>query len=346
MHILIPGGCGFIGSSIAIYLKQNIKNCVVTTIDNLSRNTSYLNEKKLKKHNIKNIKFDLSSDRYSAQADLNRIRVDFIIDCCAEPSVEISKVNPQLVFNSNLKSTLNLLEIAKKKKSKIIYLSTSRVYSIKKINSLFNKIKYKSKLLKKIKINENFSVESPLSIYGFTKLSSEILIKEYSFLYNIKYIINRCGVVSGYGQFGKQDQGFLSMWLWRHLNKLKIYYQGYGGYGHQVRDILDINDLCILIKEQLSKIDKINNQTFNVGGGIKNALSLIELTNYSRSITSNNIKIKKKIKTSKYDLRYFVTDNKKVYSKYKWRVKKGLNLIIKETLKSLIQNKKSLHKIL
>ena len=106
MHILIPGGCGFIGSSIAIYLKQNIKNCVITTIDNLSRNTSYLNEKKLKKHNIKNIKFDLSSDRYSARSDLNRIKVDFIIDCCAEPSVEISKVNPQLVFNSNLFITL------------------------------------------------------------------------------------------------------------------------------------------------------------------------------------------------------------------------------------------------
>ena len=47
MLILIPGGCGFIGSNLAIYLKQNIKNCVVITIDNLSRNTSILNEKKL-----------------------------------------------------------------------------------------------------------------------------------------------------------------------------------------------------------------------------------------------------------------------------------------------------------
>ncbi len=345
MHILIPGGCGFIGSSIAIYLKQNIKKCTVTTIDNLSRNTSYLNQNKLKKYNIKNIKLNLSSS--DCLTKLNFIKkIDFIIDCCAEPSVELSKTQPNLVFNSNLKSTLNLLEFAKKKKSKIIYLSTSRVYSIKLINDLFKKINFNKKLPKKIKINENFSVESPISFYGFTKLSSEMLIKEYSFLHNIKYIINRCGVISGYGQFGNQDQGFLSMWLWRHLNKIKIDYQGFGGFGHQIRDILDIKDLCFLIKEQISKINKINNQTFNVGGSTNNSISLVELTNYSMFATSNKTIIKKKLKTSNYDLRYYVTDNKKVYSKYKWRVKKGINLIIKETLQSLIENKKYLYKIL
>ena len=64
MRVLIPGGCGFIGSSIAIYLKKKIKNCEVITIDNLSRNTSYLNEKKLKKHDIRNIKVDISKNNF------------------------------------------------------------------------------------------------------------------------------------------------------------------------------------------------------------------------------------------------------------------------------------------
>ena len=62
MLILIPGGCGFIGSSLAIYLKQKIKNSVVITVDNLSRNTSYLNQKKLKNYNIKNFKLNLASN--------------------------------------------------------------------------------------------------------------------------------------------------------------------------------------------------------------------------------------------------------------------------------------------
>ena len=72
MLILIPGGCGFIGSSLAIYLKQNIKNCYVISIDNLSRNTSYLNQKKLTKHKIKNIRLNLSSK--NCVSKLNRIK--------------------------------------------------------------------------------------------------------------------------------------------------------------------------------------------------------------------------------------------------------------------------------
>ncbi len=346
MLILIPGGCGFIGSSLAIYLKQRIKNSVVITVDNLSRNTSYLNHKRLKDYNIKNFKLNLSTNNCLNKLKSIKKKINLIIDCCAEPSVELSKKNPKLVFDSNLRSTLNLLEIARINKSKIIYLSTSRVYSINKINNLFTNINFKTKLKKIIKINEKFSKESPISFYGFTKLSSEKLIKEYSYLYNIKYLINRFGVVSGYGQFGRQDQGFVSMWLWRHINKIPIIYQGYGGYGNQVRDILDINDLCSLIREQISKISKINNQIFNIGGGPNNAVSLKELTKYCENITRNKLKFKKKNKTSNYDLRYFVTDNKKIYSKYKWRVSKKLNTIIDETFQSLIKNKKALKKLI
>ena len=114
MRVLIPGGCGFIGSSIAIYLKKKIINCEVITLDNLSRNTSYLNEKKLKKHNIRNIKIDISKNNFIKKFKKDKKKIDFIIDCCAEPSVEISKKKPELVFNSNLKSTLNLLELQKK----------------------------------------------------------------------------------------------------------------------------------------------------------------------------------------------------------------------------------------
>ena len=191
MRILIPGGCGFIGSSIAVFLKKNIKKCNIVSIDNLSRKSSIINLKKLKKNNIKNIKRNLS--KKNAFSNINH-KFDFIIDCCAEPAVEVAKYNRDLVFDSNLISTLNILEKAINDNAKIIYLSTSRVYSIEKINDLFKKIKFKSKLQKKITFNENFSTNTPISLYGFSKLSSEMLIKEYSYLFRLKYIINRCGV--------------------------------------------------------------------------------------------------------------------------------------------------------
>ena len=305
MKILITGGCGFIGSNIAIFLKNKIKNFNI----NIS-NKSKINL--LKKY-------------------------DFIIDCCAEAAVEASKLEAERVFFTNLVGTFNILEKAKKDKSKIIFLSTSRVYSIKK---LLSKAKDINKKKYNFKINENFSKKSPISLYGFTKLSSEKLIEEYSFSNNIKYIINRFGVVSGPWQFGKQDQGFISLWLWRFINKKKLNYIGFGGLGNQVRDIIHVEDVCELILEQINKINKINNKIFNVGGGLNNSISLKELTIKSRKITKNDIHIGKITKTSNYDIPYYVTNNRKIYSFYKWRVKRDLETIINDTFKILIKYKK------
>ena len=333
MRILITGGCGFIGSNIAIFLKNKINNLTIHSLDNLSRNSSKINLDRLKKQKIKNFNVNISN-----KSKINSlIKYDFIIDCCAEAAVEASKLEAERVFFTNLVGTFNILEKAKKDKSKIIFLSTSRVYSIK---SILSKAKDINKKKYNFKINENFSKKSPISLYGFTKLSSEKLIEEYSFSNNIKYIINRFGVVSGPWQFGKQDQGFISLWLWRFINKGKLNYIGFGGYGNQVRDVIHVYDVCELILEQIKKIKKINNKIFNAGGGLNNSISLKELTIKSKEITKNNINIGKIAKTSNYDIPYYVTDNKKIYSIYKWRVKRNLDTIINDTFKILIKYKK------
>ena len=333
MKILITGGCGFIGSNIAIFLKNKINNLTIHSLDNLSRNSSKINLDRLKKQKIKNFNVNISN-----KSKINSlIKYDFIIDCCAEAAVEASKLEAERVFFTNLVGTFNILEKAKKDKSKIIFLSTSRVYSIK---SILSKAKDINKKKYNFKINENFSKKSPISLYGFTKLSSEKLIEEYSFSNNIKYIINRFGVVSGPWQFGKQDQGFISLWLWRFINKGKLNYIGFGGYGNQVRDVIHVYDVCELILEQIKKIKKINNKIFNAGGGLNNSISLKELTIKSKEITKNNINIGKIAKTSNYDIPYYVTDNKKIYSIYKWRVKRNLDTIINDTFKILIKYKK------
>ena len=121
------------------------------------------------------------------------------------------------------------------------------------------------KLKKKDSVRENFNVENFKSIYGFTKLSSELLIKEYSYLNKIKYIINRVALVSGPWQFGKEEQGFVSLWVWRHLKRQKLNYIGFGGKGRQVRDVLHIQDLCELVLLQIKNLKKINNKLMNVG---------------------------------------------------------------------------------
>ena len=147
MSILITGGCGFVGSNLAIFLKKKLK-CQITSLDNLSRNGSILNLKRLEKNGIKNINRNISSKKAFSKLK----KFDLIIDCCAEAAVEYSKSNANRVFNTNLVGTFNVLEKVKQDNAKIIFISTSRVYSIDKINEIFKK-----KInLKKKKIKEKF----------------------------------------------------------------------------------------------------------------------------------------------------------------------------------------------
>ena len=58
MKILITGGCGFVGSNLAIFLKKRIKNANVLSLDNLIRKGSEVNEKRLKREKITNLRID------------------------------------------------------------------------------------------------------------------------------------------------------------------------------------------------------------------------------------------------------------------------------------------------
>ena len=337
ISILIAGGCGFVGTNLAIYLSKYFK---IECLDNLSRKGSRHNLSLLKSYKIKNYNFDI----INFQKILKLPKYDLIIDCCAEAAIEVSKKEIDRVINTNLLGTINLLKKAKIDDSKIIFLSTSRVYGILKLNSLIKSKNIQKKINLKILINEKNDTSGAKSIYGSTKLSSEMFIEEFAFAFNIKYIINRCGVISGPLQFGKQDQGFVSLWVWKHMNKEKLDYIGYGGHGNQVRDVLHINDLCRLIFIQINKIDKIYNKTFTVGGSHQSHTSLLELTKNCQKITKNKIKIGKKKNTSIYDIPYYITDNKLVTKTYNWLPKKNIYDVIKDSYIWLSNNRTKLKK--
>ena len=331
MKILITGGCGFVGSNLAIYLKKKRISTQINSLDNLSRKGTLLNLNRLKKNKIKNFKIDISNNKALKKLP----KYDLIVDCCAEAAVEASKKEVDRVFYTNLVGTFNILKKCVKDKSKLIFLSSSRVYSINKLQ----KLKKRNFL-----VDEKFDTFGVKSIYGFCKYSSEQLIKEFSFLHNIKYVITRFGLISGPWQFGKQDQGVVSLWLWRHLNKKKLSYIGFGGKGQQVRDVIHISDVCKLIMLQIKKIGSINNLTINAGGGKKNSISLKNLTKICQKITSNEIKIFSNKKTSNYDIPYYVTNNSQAKKIYKWSPEKKILHIIQDMYKWMLPNKKILIK--
>ena len=138
MKVLITGGCGFVGSNVAIFLKK--RNFSVSSLDNLSRKGSLFNLKLLRQSKIKNYKIDIGNYKKIKKIP----KFDLIIDCCAEAAVEVSRDELDRVFDTNLVGTLNILKKAKKDKSKVIFLSSSRVYPIELLNK-----NYKFKNFKK-----------------------------------------------------------------------------------------------------------------------------------------------------------------------------------------------------
>ncbi len=338
--ILITGGCGFVGTNLAVFLKS--KNFIVNTIDNFTRKGSKYNLSILKKNKIKNFNIDVRN--YNKIFKLPKY--DLIIDCCAEASVEVSKDQIDRVFSTNLVGTLNILKKVRKDKSKIIFLSSSRIYPLKDLNNLIKNKNITKKLKIKKTFNEKDNIMGPKTLYGFTKLASEMLIEEFSFLFNIKFIINRCGVLSGPLQFGKQDQGFVSLWIWNHLTGKNMKYIGYGGHGNQLRDVLHIDDLSNLILLQIKKINKINNKIFTVGGSKKSYVTLNYLTQICEKITGKKLKFEKVKKTSEYDIPYFITDNKLITKTYGWKPNKDIKDVVNDTFRWLKNNRKVLRKYL
>ena len=130
IKILITGGCGFVGTNLAVFLKS--KKFFVNTLDNFTRKGSKYNLGILKKNKIKNFNIDV----HNCKNIFKLPKYDLIIDCCAEASVEVSKNQIDRVFNTNLVGTLNILKKVRKDKSKIIFLSSSRIYPLKDLNNL------------------------------------------------------------------------------------------------------------------------------------------------------------------------------------------------------------------
>lgn len=352
MKYLITGGAGFVGAFLAIRFKKKYPSSKIISLDNLKRRGSELNIPRLRKHDVEFIHGDIRN-----REDLVKIGpVDAVIECSAEPSVLAGyDSSPDYLVNTNLMGTINCLEVARQYHSNFIFLSTSRVYPYKTINALkYYETENRFELAgdqrvqgcSRIGFTEDFTLTGTRSLYGATKLASELLVQEYADMYGFNAVINRCGVITGPWQFGKIDQGFVVLWVAKHVWKRELSYIGFGGEGKQVRDILHIDDLFRLIDIQLNNIEKIKGSIFNVGGGRECSASLKELTQLCRRFTKNKISIGKIESSRPADVRLYLTDNTKVTQATGWKPERTVEYILEDILNWIQSNKMQLEGIL
>jgi CDP-paratose 2-epimerase len=183
------------------------------------------------------------------------------------------------------------------------------------------------------------------SLYGTTKLASELFVEEYAQNFGYKAIVNRCGVIAGQGQFGKTDQGVFTLWVARHIYNETLSYTGFGGKGKQVRDILHPKDLYSLIGKQLETTSEWNGSVYNVGGGHKGSVSLLEYTKTCQEVTGNQITITSNPETAAVDIPYYISDSSRVSKKFNWTPKMSPKDIVSEIADWIGKNKEQLKDI-
>ncbi len=327
--ILITGGAGFVGSSLAIAFKTHYQDHHVICLDNLSRRGSELNLPRLREHGIEFVHGDVRNSE-----DLTKIgQVDWLIECSAEPSVHAGyNDSPAYLVNTNLLGLINCLEFLRQFGGKMVFLSTSRVYPIKALRALPLRIQAQRFVLdaQEPGISEQFTLEGHRSLYGATKLCGEYLIQEYSQMYGIPAIMNRCGVLAGPWQMGKVDQGFMALWVARHVFGGQLNYMGFGGEGMQVRDVLHVADLFSLLCRQMQHPADHQGAVYNVGGGITNSISLCELTQMVSEITGVHCAVGSDPTTREADIPYYVTDITKIKQKTTWSPQIGIPQLVEE----------------
>ena len=324
--IAITGGAGFIGSNIAIKLKENYSGIQVIALDNLKRRGSELNLPRLKKSGVNFIHADIRDKK-----DLQRVSCDLVIECSAEPSCTAGiDTGLDYVIDTNLLGTVNCLDFASVNKADFLFLSTSRIYPFGKINSLdFDEEETRFSLalgqevpgVSEKGINEEFTLDGAKTFYGATKLASEMIIKEYIYFKGLRALVNRCGVIAGPWQMGKVDQGIVGFWLASHIFGRPLKYLGWEGSGKQVRDFLHIDDLFKLLELQLKNFNKCDNCVFNVGGGADFSFSLKELTEVCQKVTNRKVPTTEDPSVRPGDVKWYITDTSKVSLEFDWKPK-------------------------
>lgn len=335
-RVVITGGAGFVGSTLALGLKRRHPDWSLVAADNLYRRGSELNLARLRDAGVEFRHADVRiPDDVMALGP-----ADVLIEAAAEPSVlaGVDGGASQLV-QTNLVGAQNCFELAARHGSQVVFLSTSRVYPVAPLAAIkLDEAPTRFEIaadqsisgVSPAGISEEFPLTGARTLYGATKLAAELLLAEYAETHGLAAVINRCGVIAGPWQMGKVDQGVAAHWMFAHMNNSPLAYIGFGGKGQQVRDMLHADDLLELVDLQLASPDDWAGMTFNVGGGREVSVSLSELTEICTEITGTRLDVGHDPSDRPGDIPVYLTDCSAIFNHSQWRPTRDVRGIMED----------------
>lgn len=354
LHILVTGGCGFIGSHVALHLRD--KGNKVSVMDNLVRRGAEKNIAVLERRGISFFHGDVRNPEDLANLPGG---IELVCDTSAQPSVVTGYANPLFDITNNGLGAIHILEYVRARRLPLIFWSSNRVYGADRLNALprretATRFEYDPNAWSLAPaeqrprgfdpahgVSEEFSIDGgQRSIYGLSKLIADAACQEYAQAYDLPIVVNRFGVISGVGQFGHADQGWVVWWAIAHWLRLPLTYLGW--QGKQVRDVLFVEDMLAVLDRQLAQVASFRGEVFNLGGGAGNAISLCEATKCMQEISSRSTGITISDQARKGDVVLYWTDNRKAAQKLHWQPKIDLSTGLRHIFDWIRQNEAEL----
>ena len=319
MRVLITGGCGFLGSHACEYYVK--KGDRVISFDNLTKHeltrTGYAtdaarnyNWNLLKGLGVNLIKGDVRD--YNHLLEIAK-ECDFIIHTAAQPAMTISWEDPDLDFSTNILGTFNVLKAAREYKIPIVSCATIHVYG-NKINEELEEGETRY-LRQPPEINEEYPIlQGVLTPLHVSKAAGEFYLQAFIDTYKLEAASFRLTGLYGPNQFGGEDHGWVANFAIKTIlgEPINVY-----GTGKQLRDILYARD-AVLAFDAFYKSRKKG--IYNIGGGTKTSISLIECIELLKEITGKEIKVNF-LPDRLGDLRYFICDTSKAQKDLNWQAK-------------------------
>lgn len=279
MKLLITGGCGFLGSNLASDALARGDELIV--FDNLYRSGSRDNLAWLQSQG----EFRFEHGDIRNQNDITRLiketRPEAIFHLAGQVAMTTSIANPRMDFEVNAIGTYNLLEAVRLNapEAAVIYSSTNKVYGdLEQYTYREAETRYEC-----VEKPNGFDEATPLefhSPYGCSKGAADQYMLDYARIFGLKTVVFRHSSMYGGRQFATYDQGWIGWFCQKSIEAKKGLLRDaltISGNGKQVRDVLHADDMKVLYLAALQNIEAAKENVFNIGGGIDNSLSLLEL---------------------------------------------------------------------
>ncbi|KIM04251.1 MAG: CDP-paratose 2-epimerase [Sulfurovum sp. AS07-7] len=322
MKYLITGGCGFLGSNIASEILKRGDELVV--FDSLYRFGSYQNKEWLEAQGTFTFIHGDIRNTNDVERTIKTHKPDVIYHLSGQVAMTTSIADPRMDFEVNAGGSFNLLNAVRlySPDSTIIYSSTNKVYGdLEQYTYEETATRYRC-TDKPNGFDEKVTLDFH-SPYGTSKGSADQYMLDFARIYGIKTAVFRHSSMFGGRQFATYDQGWLGWFTQKAIeiktNTLKEPFT-ISGNGKQVRDLLYASDCVDLYLKASQKIDTIKGQAFNIGGGMQNSSSLLELFSFLE--TELDIKMTyTQLPPRESDQRVFVADITKAKELIGWEPK-------------------------